>query len=124
MEVSTKYQCGKCKFDYDVKKSDDDNKIIHICNQLHKCTVEGCNKLFNFEYNLKKHKLVHIYGKFKCKYAGCNEQFTYKGNKVRHEKQHTGIKPYRCRHEDCDKSFFRKDNRDDHEKIYHIDKTI
>lgn len=60
---------------------------VHLGEQrVFRCTVQGCQKSYTTEFNLKSHILTIHEGKrsFKCPHAGCSKAFAMKESLKRH----------------------------------------
>ena len=68
---------------------------------------EKCNKSFSDNNLLISHKNSHLMENlFKCDHNGCDKTFNYKYNMKRHKRSvHIGIKTHKCLNNNCDKSF-------------------
>ena len=57
--------------------------------KIHKCMVEGCQKIFPTKSRLNRHSIVHSGNKpFKCQFSKCNKVFSRKDNMLQHFKSH------------------------------------
>lgn len=57
--------------------------------KIHKCLVEGCQKIFPTKSRLNRHAIVHSGDKpFKCLFSKCNKAFSRKDNMLQHFKSH------------------------------------
>ncbi|KAL9249718.1 Transcription factor IIIA-like protein [Drosera capensis] len=89
---------GVCQMSY--RRKDHLNRhLIQHQGKLFKCSVEGCNKEFCVEGNLKRHfKNMHELKpmcdgvqekkKFVCQEAGCGKEFLYESKLRKHENSH------------------------------------
>ena len=78
---------------------------------------QTCGKIFDSQYKLNRHQLVHSgEKKFSCNI--CNKSFSEQYRLKRHELTHTGEKLFPC--DICDKLFSRKDHLNRHIAELHL----
>uniref|UniRef100_A0A0L8I9E2 C2H2-type domain-containing protein n=1 Tax=Octopus bimaculoides TaxID=37653 RepID=A0A0L8I9E2_OCTBM len=109
----TFYQCDICNKSFNQNHSLTRHKRIHTGEKKYQCDI--CSKSFNRNHSLTIHVRIHTGDKpHKCDI--CNKSFSDKRTLTAHKRIHTGEKPYVC--DICGKSFHRNCNLITHIRIH------
>ena len=116
--------CDECNKQF-YRNSDllNHKRNVHQNFRPYICQMSNCNKGFNTEYNLIRHKLTH-YSVWNFNCDKCDKKFKSFNRLKNHNIVHINVRPFICHQKECNKSFKSKGELIRHNKTNSSEKIF
>lgn len=98
-----------------IRKTTSGRKKKPASQLIHRCSYEGCTKVYGRLSQLHAHERSHLgIRPYVCLWPMCGWKFARSDELTRHFRKHTGVKPFSCQY--CGRAFARSDHLTTHMK--------